>query len=85
MKAAEPVAEKKITPTEERTEPTADVDRKGTGKQMLGQKSADPKNATNITSATETSKVGKAAMERAQKNQEKPGDEAADSAPAPAK
>jgi hypothetical protein len=85
MKAPEPVAEKKITPTEERIQPTADVDSKGTGKQIPGQKSAGPKNATNVTSATETSKVEKAVMERAQKNQEKPGDEAADSPPASAK
>ena len=43
MKAPEPVAEKKITPTEERIQPTADVDSKGTGKQIPGQKSAGPK------------------------------------------
>jgi hypothetical protein len=86
MKAPEPVAvAEKITPTEEKIEPTADVDSKGTGKQIPGQKSAGPKNATNVTSATETSKVGKGVTEPAQKNQEKPGDEAADSPPAPAK
>ena len=85
MKAPEPVREKKITPTEEKMEPTAGVDSKETGKQIPGQKSAAPKNATDVTSAAETSKVGKGVTERAQKEQEKPDDEAADSPPAPAK